>query len=1254
MIVGQDHHILIGRNLAGDNRLHLILHVNDIHSTADGVAGAACGNAGRHSDTEIVHIVFSLLGEAAADGEFARGLRFGNIGETIRAVDDCAYRKAYTHRRGTYVKGTGNQSRCGIVSCQNLSAAGHLNLGIVTQLADVRSHPIAIEQHGESACKCECAAAAGPDNGAADGLGIIVDGGQEVQQVDGIDELIAVHVDGHAILATAILFQVHNTLLNVRFLFRGQVRSVSNQQRLIQGKGIVRIGYLVLDRVNLEISAALHRLGTIRNTGGNLVLSIDQRKGCANTNRSTLASADTTGTDCQLRLIGSGDLNIAKAVQNAAIPSLGYCLSLRSENRERAADGSAAAAAGNAASQSLSAQGSSVNIVHVCGMDGDNNNVSNVFILGFPRTLGNDGAGICGNGLVIIDGDGHTSRDCKTGAGQCHGCRIGTGAEIRPVLGVKLHIQSRQAAANQCLGLMLGDVDAHGGRHLRTLALPLGRRRLVRTGRNVAIGLIGSRGNAGLSQTAGILDCSGGARLRSGILVQVIITVGNVFSTGNTISETIQIALHIRTHRRSGAKGIVAIVGLGEHPCLTGSVYGTLKRGSNIGIGIVDSRAGANRSLTAHREGTARSQSMPLLLRVHVDGNQILGVQSSLLDSCLLFLLAEVIGQGVGERLFIKAADIQVTLKSGDFGALRNIGIDLVIDHANGNRRIQRDVHRIFGGFTNRCLVGQRIHTGCCSSLKIILQQRLHAQGTDIHNTILTNVSSSLRFFIAVYIIERKACANTNAGTLCCGCGRRCGSGSGGCCQRRRLRHNNLHRNLRICFNAILIDFRHDEIVGLGCGNGSVSCISSGIAVRRGSRRSGFHHGFDLNLLRNITGRGIGQQNIVKIVSDSRAARIRCRLVRGGCNRNRNLGPRLYGFVVNNVYRVIASLTGGSCGSGRLLNCKGSAFNGIGGYSGSGGACTAASCSGGGTCLGRSRALDLQLGIQNLGKGHGDIDLGAGSRGASTGGGNRLIDSELVLTVGERNHNGRGRRSIRSRCDGIRHLRDFEASIGGNNQSVGGLIARVSGNGHIVHNAIRRLRNGENATVKGLGRRSGAGTRSIGLGGSHHVCIRFSSGIHSGSSDGILVLLILRPNNQTVYCGNWAGFARHGGSRVFNISFSFSVYNRDGQAAGNSHIGRACAGNRMSLEGVGGVFLRRHDLCVCPAGKCGQNRIGSRLAGSSQSIDDRSGDILPQPRGKEGLQLGDIHKIAEHLTCEAFQGNSTQVLHILKLSFLVR
>ena len=1236
----------------------MILHVNHIDCAAHAVAAAFRYAAG-NGNAEVIHIVFGLLHEAAANAELTGGLGTGDVCGT-HAVGNGTDSQADTHLGGAHIQGARNQSGIGIILCQDFGVAAYCDdIICIFQLADVSLHFIAVEQHCEGTGK-GCSRRAGRRyDGTADGFCIIINGGQEVQQINGINKLFGAHVDAYIVLAVSALVDIQDALLGCCFLLGSQTGGIGHDQGLVQRQGKIRIGNLVLDGIDLQVAGTDNRLGTVFDEGQNLIFRINQRKGRADTDGSSLTVTDAACTDCQLGLIGCCDLQITAGLDHTALGGRSLGQRLGCQDRERTADGCLAVGSGNAACQRLGAQSSSVDAVHIGCVNCRNDNISgNIFLSGFCIAVrfrgGDNGTGVFCNSFVIVDGNCNTGCHSEGRSGKGHSCRIGTGPEVCIVLRMEHHILGSQAAADKGVCLMLCDVDADRGGNLGSIAFIRNTGTACGTSGDVRILLICSIRHAGSCQAASIADSLGGAGLCVGIIGQVVVTVSDSLCSSCTVIDSVQISLDVGTHCGSSTKCIVRIVGTGCNFCSARGIYSTCHPGLDVRISIVDCGTCTDCCLAASAESTGGSQGVAFLLRHHIDGNQFLLL--CLVDHGLDLCFGQILGQGCAVAFLVESADIQIALLGVYSGTFRNIGIYLVVNKADGHCCVQANIHDLIfrDGAVAHC---QRIGAGHSIGLQIILKHGYHAEGACGDNTVFADGCHSLCMLAAVDIVKCEASTHTDSGTgLCLG-------GLGDCAGIHRTDgssggHDDLHGDLCIGIDTVLIDFRNQE--GIGLGSNRIQDILLGIGLLVGC--SSFL-GLDLYFLGDIAGGRIGQQNVIHIICGS------CTAV--GCSRNfrldldRDLGAGLDRLAADGIDLGVHRFALGIGGRGCLFNRKGCAGGLVGGQGGSSrtagsliAACIAAGTLVAASALGNHSALNLQLGIQNLAEGN--ID-GHGSTRCCTCARyrNSLIQGELILTVGKGNFNrsGSGCLTVGGCCgsgNGVCNLANLEVSIGCNHQCIGRLIVSSSYDIHFVDDAVGCFRN-RNDTVVPVGSGiNGARCRCRRRIAAGRIRISFAVSVDCRGGNGIFILLALGTDHQTICYGNVLDFfgfldlfCIHDACHGLNIDHS------NGQAAGHTDVGCTGTGDGMGTEGMGRVFLCGHNLCIDRIGKGSQHNIGRCLAGRIQSIDERCLDILTKACIDKRLELRNIDEVTQHLVCEILQCCEGQCAHILQRILLL-
>ena len=638
---------------------------------------------------------------------------------------------------------------------------------------------------------------------------------------------------------------------------------------------------------------------------------------------------------------------------------------------------------------------------------------------------------------------------------------------------------------------------------------------------------------------------------------------------------------------------------------------------------------------------------MTFLFGKHVHGNKILCVFPCLFDSSQFLGLRHILRQGCQILIFVELTDIQIALRGGHGCAFRNSGIHLVVDDTDRNGGIQCHVHGLGlcgGGQIAASLTCQRI--GACNSLglQVILQQGYHAQGAGGDDTVRTNHSSRLSGFAAVYIVECKASANTDTqaafihGRIAAGIRN---------IDRGYAAVNDLQSNDGVFFVTVLINFRHQEPVCIGfCSRRILVGTVAGTGLILG-----FILCLNFDLLGNITGSQIGQQNIVQILRSYRTAACRSRCL--GRNGNNNLGTGCDRQIVSNIFqfRITGGLTLSIKHRNFLADGKGTAVDsisrcgcsGIAGITGIPGTTPRSSP----TSLCRC-TFHMELGILNLHEGNSNLNLCINGCCTLAGNGNFLIDCKLILAVFER-HLNRSTCRIGSTGDGIDNLSDLVAHIGSNYQSIGGLIA-ISFNSCVINNTVGGCSNVQNTLIESLGRINLTGSTCCGIGSGRFIH-RLAVGADCCSCDSILVLFALCTNHQCAVSNDGTIFTFC--FCIGNLCNGLNIDHSNCQAAGNTDRGCARTGNRLSSDHMGGVFLCRNHLRISPGRECAKDSIRCSLAGGSQSVNQRSLNILRKVCGKECLQLRNVNEFTKQLACEGLQCNTCQGTHVLNQFLLI-
>ena len=529
-----------------------------------------------------------------------------------------------------------------------------------------------------------------------------------------------------------------------------------------------------------------------------------------------------------------------------------------------------------------------------------------IFLCTFCQS-GNDGTGILSHRLVIVYGDCHT---CRNGAGRCrqrNRCGIAAGTEVCFVLCMEQHILCNQAAGNKRLCLVICNVDANSCCNLDTITRIRITACVGSSAGDVGVFLICRIRDTGCCQSAGIVDGLRRAGLGTGVIVQLVIAIGDAFKGNSSITDFVQISLNICADSRCGTIRIIAIIGAGKNPCLADSVYTTCQLGHNIGIRIVDCGTGTHRGLIAGTECAGRSQGMTLLFGEHVYGNQFLYLQPCLVKRCLLIF--HIIRQRCQIFLFIEFADIQITLQRGYVSTFGNIGVYLIVNESNGHSCVQCDIHDLIGraiGFTDR----HRISTSNCSGLQIVLKHGDHTQCTCGDHTVCADTGNGLSILGSVYIVESKASTDTDTGS-----GLTAATTTVQLIRDNRCncRHHNIHADLGIFFIAILINFRHiEEVVFAGrCSDSILLGITGTCCFILGTL------GLDFNFLLDIAGSRVSQKNVVYIVLCRCTASLAGHGL--GFDLYNHLSTGFQGFQIGRIDQCICGFALCICGSNGLF-----------------------------------------------------------------------------------------------------------------------------------------------------------------------------------------------------------------------------------------------------------------------------------------------------------------------------------------------
>ena len=184
----------VARNLAavGDGGVNRVVHVDDGDGSSHGNIGVRTD--GRSDDDDERVVVARGLDVRGPAGVHLRLLRAHRAGADSRdrrvLVDVRGDRSAHRDLRGTRGKGSGDHARVGADRRGELEVSGDVDRAAV---ADEGLDVVEAEDHGDAAGHGDLRIAAGDTAG--DGLGVVVGRGEEVEQVDGLEDGVRVHLD---------------------------------------------------------------------------------------------------------------------------------------------------------------------------------------------------------------------------------------------------------------------------------------------------------------------------------------------------------------------------------------------------------------------------------------------------------------------------------------------------------------------------------------------------------------------------------------------------------------------------------------------------------------------------------------------------------------------------------------------------------------------------------------------------------------------------------------------------------------------------------------------------------------------------------------------------------------------------------------------------------------------------------------------------------------------------------------------------
>ena len=573
-----------------------------------------------------------LLVAAGLDSlaDVARGIQLGilaDLGVHGVAVHEHGHGRAGAVGRGSRGQGTGDDAGgVAVLGVHIHVAAGGSDLHAP---AHAGLHVVIGHDHGEGARQGGRSAAG---DGPRDSLGIGVLAGQEVQAVHGVEQFLAVEIDGDlVVLVVLALVEVDEAGVGALALGVAQLAGIRDQiAHIDQVLEVLRGDFLLL---GVELEAVRLDGGVVPHLRADAVAGDDIGGSDAHTHGRAGGQAQAARTCGDLGLVGGlhGDI----AALDGAVLSLGAAgdvnsgLAIADHDAHRAGDGGRAALAGHGTRQGLGRKLALEVAIHVLGeLAGDRH----IFLVrGFEVAIDPDA------GLVAVDAHRHAHGDGVGLLRQGHGRAGAHGVEVAGVLGGGLDLLACDDLAHLGAGLVAGDGQAHRGGHFDLLLLLLlvhaeGAAHLPGDLAHCAACLRGAflavlrldllraqhiagRGRAalcGLARVAlllvqAVVDLVGGLVV---LLVLGLVQIGAVedlvallFEGLRGVADLARHTGHIRAHgggKRLGGVLAVTIRGNGGI-AVHGGVAGHLRL--DAAVGDVDGHARADRRLSAHGEG---------------------------------------------------------------------------------------------------------------------------------------------------------------------------------------------------------------------------------------------------------------------------------------------------------------------------------------------------------------------------------------------------------------------------------------------------------------------------------------------------------------------------------------------------------------------------------------------------------------------------------------------------------------------------
>ena len=1191
LAIGVDADVLNSGDLRAvrDDGLGRILHDDHIQHAADGITACTDADAGCCCEVHEVGIGGSVLGiGASCVDDRGADQSLGNI-----IVGNGRRVQAHTCGSRTDGQGAADETGVGIGFCLD----GNVFLGgNGAVVADGGLYLVFKHGHGQGSCDTGSGTARRSDDAACQCFHIVVGGGQEVQQINGIQEVLGADVDGDGVcLGVGILLNVDDTLFLGGCGAAVGAAGVSDQRTQILGKS--KVAHVHTELLGFHFQGVTFNGSVVTDGCEDLVLAEDQSDACAHAYGGTATGSQSACADSQLGFVGSGQLDVAGSVD--AIAGLAFLIegSLGigpgHQDCQGAADGSGASASGDGTCQSLRAQSATVLIVHVLGQVSLDGHIAGDFGLHLSTgiavmvSIGGDGAGNTGNGLVVVDTDANACCDSGGGLAQSH-CHAGTtGPEVTVVSGQNIHAAGGDAAGNVGLSLVVGDVQRDSRCHLdgRVLGLTTADIGLAAIAVGVslihsALGLGGVGSRTGLRVLAaqrigrsrqtivgagcvlaiciGIqstvdLVCGLVARV---VLLQIILipgTLGDLVGSRLTLIgdglELAQNTAHVCTHCGSEAEAVVLVESMGGDPQKTIDVQSAVHVDKHITVDNVDGNCRADGGLFAGGETAGLGQGAALLDGLQTNAEHVSASFS--FGSQLLFFRQRTVGIGL-KVLLVEGADIQVIAGGSDLGTGADVASDIVEAQVQRSGRVHSDIlgclSNLRGGSGcagNRTgqagvvISGDRVGTGYGNGSSIVGALGADVQSTGGNGT----VGADTGFAGHIAIVQREGCAHTNGST---------GTVGGGSCVDHLLLAGVQHTEL---------GFDVDDIAFLqGRGQAEGVGITGGVILG----------GNDLLLtIINIVG-----QLIQGIPGGIRGGDLDQQLLSGSCGGN-------WGIAVGDGGHGNASAnTSGDAGGNGMLG------SGI------------------------------------FEQGHsGDHSIGGKSAGEIAVSGGNQFKSVLRVSIGV-NHHVHGSTGIAA---GQGYGLDLVARVGGNGNGVvvaaldEGVDLTMVGAGH------NQLSGGVRIALGVLGTGSVAG---IGVGDGTQVLIRLAIGHGGCTGYGIFLLDGLAANRQVAADHD---IVVHRLAAIANDGLGSAVDHCHSNGACHTNIGSACARDGVGNKAMGRSRCGGIGLQIQPRGQ-GVQRAGRKsLAYHIQRFD---GIVLQNSNHivfEEVLQLRHVDDAVENL-----------------------